>query len=364
MTEKSTGLIDIGVNLSSNKFKNPQSVVEKAKHTGLTHLILTGTSYQNSKRSIELCRSLSNVMPIYCTVGIHPHDSKTWRSNTYNELKKMIESNRDVVVAVGETGLDYDQNRMFSNVDEQQYAFRQQIRLALEVDLPLFLHDRVATNDFVKIMREEDKMNKLKKVVHCFTSGYSELVAYLDADCFIGVTGWINDVRRNHDLVDALTRVISDEAYRAKLLDRIMVETDAPFLSPIKNVRINEPANVVFVLGELANVLKISEIELKKVCYNNSLSMFGLKDSITSSEPITEHINVQKSNRDDKQTAKQVVCAKLVSREDLVGKYLNTGSDQNAQQSVPGPGTTTDITNFTNTTKRVVSYRDAVMKTK
>ena len=141
-------LIDIGLNLTKKHFKNHAEVLQDAVDNGLSGVILTGTSFRVSQQNIELCRRYGKILNMRSTVGIHPHDSKSWRSGTYQQLKQLIEKNRDVVVAVGECGLDYNKQRMFSSKAEQDVAFRQQIKLALETNLPLFLHDREATSDF------------------------------------------------------------------------------------------------------------------------------------------------------------------------------------------------------------------------
>lgn len=288
------GLIDIGINLSSKKFKNHRHIIQNAKDQGVTGLILTGTNYNNSVRSIELCRSHQDLILMRCTVGVHPHDSKTWTKGHFDSLAKLIEDNRDLVVAVGETGLDYNQQRMFSTIDEQHFAFRQQIRLALQLNMPLFLHDRESFSDFKKILEEEDRENKLKKVVHCFTDGYDELKQYLDMGCFIGITGWICDDRRNAALVNGLTRLSAESKYSDMLCQRLMIETDAPFLSPVKDVRLNEPKYIVHVLSKLAVHVNKPEHVLKEHCYKNTCSVFNLPyDPILQSK---EESNVQPEN--------------------------------------------------------------------
>lgn len=273
---ESLGLIDIGLNLSSKKFTNPQNIIKNAIDYRVTGLILTGTNYDNSVRSIDLCRKYGDMIFMRCTVGVHPHDSKTWTHSYFDTLVKLIEDNRDVVVAVGETGLDYNQQRMFSTIQDQHYAFKQQIRLALKFKLPLFLHDRESFDDFKNILKEEDPENKLKKIVHCFTDGYDELKAYLDMGCFIGITGWICDDRRNMRLIDGLTRLSKDAQYTDMLSQRLLIETDAPFLSPLKGVRLNEPKYIVLVLSRLAESINKSERIVQEQCYNNTCSVFNL----------------------------------------------------------------------------------------
>jgi TatD DNase family protein len=279
-------MIDIGLNLTNKKFINPHDTIISASEHGVTGLILTGTTLKGSAQSIDLCKKYGHLMMLRCTVGVHPHDSHSWTPDHYEKLSKLITDNIGLVVAVGETGLDYNQQRMFSTYEQQYIAFKSQIKLALHHSLPLFLHDRESFNDFKTMLMAEDPDNKLKKVVHCFTSGYNELKQYLDMGCYIGITGWISDNRRNHDLIDALTRLNSDAKYSALLRNYLMIETDAPFLSPLPHIRFNEPKYLIHVLEKLSDVLNISIIEMKAICYHNTLNAFNLHMSCKLPETI------------------------------------------------------------------------------
>ena len=152
-------------------------------------------------------------------------------------------------------GLDYD--RMFSSKENQGRVFRSQLEIATEMEKPVFLHERGGcTDDFIEII----KNFKVKGVVHCFTGDAATAKRYLDMGYYIGITGWINDQRRNKDLRGAL-RVIPPE--------RLMIETDAPFLTPIEAIRDgggkkNVPGNLLYVLKKLANELEIDHCVLAK----------------------------------------------------------------------------------------------------
>ncbi|QDH22159.1 hypothetical protein FFV09_15690 [Saccharibacillus brassicae] len=209
--------IDIGVNLMHRSFgSDRERVVEAAVQAGVTPLILTGTSVRSSQAAAEYARAYPG--RLYATAGVHPHDAKSCDAHTLQALRELAAGGE--VFAIGECGLDY--NRDFSPRDVQREVFAQQIGLAAELALPLFLHERDAHADFARLLREHRPEN-VPAVVHCFTGSEEELRAYLEMGLHIGITGWICDERRGRQLRE-LVRLIPP--------DRLMIETDAPFLTP------------------------------------------------------------------------------------------------------------------------------------
>ncbi|REK74763.1 TatD family hydrolase [Paenibacillus paeoniae] len=208
-------IMDIGVNLMHRSFhQDREQVVQRAIEQGVTPLIITGTSVRSS---VEAARYASQYPgKLYATAGVHPHDAKSCTNETIAKLGDLAETPQ--IVAIGECGLDY--NRDFSPRDVQRKWFAEQIQLAKELNMPLFLHERDAFTDFITILKQHSVS---KAVVHCFTGTQSELKAYLDMGFHIGITGWICDERRGRHL-QALVRMIP--------LNRLMIETDAPFLTP------------------------------------------------------------------------------------------------------------------------------------
>lgn len=208
-------LIDIGVNLMHRSFhQDREQIVERAAEKGVSPLVITGTSVRNSTEAARYAARYPG--QLYATAGVHPHDAKSCNSQTIAQLKALAVLPQ--VVAIGECGLDY--NRDFSPRDVQREWFAKQIRLAIELQLPLFLHEREAFADFMAILKEQGAP---KAVVHCFTGTRAELAAYLDMGLYIGITGWICDERRGKHL---------QQLVRSIPLDRLMIETDAPFLTP------------------------------------------------------------------------------------------------------------------------------------
>ncbi|MBB4034213.1 TatD DNase family protein [Dysgonomonas hofstadii] len=259
-------IIDIGINLMHRSFnEDRERVVQSAIEAGVSPLIITGTSERSSVYAAKYASQYPG--KLYSTAGVHPHDAKSCTSETIKNLEKLTK--QDCVVAIGECGLDY--NRDFSPRDVQRQYFEAQIELACKTGLPLFLHERDAFEDFYKIL-EKYRSDIPNMVVHCFTGRKEELLAYLELGCYIGITGWICDERRGKHLID-LVKLIPQ--------DKLMIETDAPFLTPRnlaekpKNGR-NEPKFLEHILDELAYHLDEDVQDLADKTYRNTKSFFNI----------------------------------------------------------------------------------------
>ena len=217
------------MNLANGQFaKDADHVLARARDAGVAAIVLTGTDLDASRRCLIYCEQQTPQNPLlYCTAGVHPHDASTWSATTRTDLEALAAS--PWVRAIGETGLDF--NRNYSTVSEQELAFSEQIDLATQLDLPLFVHDRESGGRVLTLLQSQ---NADKVVIHCFTGTEQELRAYLEAGYYIGITGWITDKRRGATLRD-LAELIPD--------DRLLLETDAPFLLPH-----NAPQEVVLSL--------------------------------------------------------------------------------------------------------------------
>lgn len=238
-------LIDIGVNLSNKAFAGDlEAVLDRARRAGVTTEIVTGTNLDASRRALELARRRPK--ELYATAGVHPHHAKDCDDRTIPELRRLCA--HPEVVAVGECGLDYD--RDFSPRAAQRRWFEAELELAEELELPVFLHERSAHRDLLEIVgRRRGRL--VGAVVHCFTGSAEELEAYLALDLCIGITGWICDERRGRHLLEIVGRVPPD---------RLMLETDAPYLlprtlRPMPKDRRNEPAFLPAVLETVARAV-------------------------------------------------------------------------------------------------------------
>ena len=259
-------LVDIGANLTHDSFDaDRRKVVKAAEEAGVSRMILTGSSEQGSIDALALARNWPFKM--YATAGVHPHHASSYTDAVQRTLRGLL--NEDEVVAVGECGLDYFRN--FSPVESQQLAFGRQLKLAAETQLPLFLHQRDAHEDFVSIL--EPRVGEISRAVaHCFTGDNAQLQAYIDMDLYIGITGWICDERRGAHLKEIVGNIP---------LDRIMIETDSPYLLPRSlrpkpDTRRNEPRHLAEVLRVLAECMGQSEETLARHTTANAERFFAI----------------------------------------------------------------------------------------
>jgi TatD DNase family protein len=265
VTARDVRLVDIGVNLAHDSFDADRAeVLARARNAGVARMIVTGSSLHSSAAALALAATEPG---LYATVGVHPHHATEVDAAHLPELAAM--ATQPGVVAIGECGLDFF--RDFSPRDAQETAFRLQLGLAIETRLPVFLHQRDAHERFVAIL-DECGAALPAGVAHCFTGGPDELRDYLDRGLYVGITGWICDERRG----DALR-----QAARYLPLDRVMIETDAPYLlprdlEPKPRTRRNEPAHLPHVLRALAGLMGVAPERLAEATTRNAEALFGL----------------------------------------------------------------------------------------
>lgn len=245
-------LVDIGVNLTHRRFQRDRDeVIDRAIEAGVTRLILTGVDTEESNAALQLARLHPG--RLWATAGVHPHHAREWSAETTSEIRELAQDPR--MVAVGETGLDF--NRDLSPRSVQERVFARQLELAVELRRPVFLHQRDAQGRFLAILRDY-RDSLVAAVVHCFTGGREELWPYLDLDLYLGITGWLCDERRG-ELLRSCVRDIPD--------NRLMIETDAPYLTPRdlepkpKDGR-NEPAFLSHILKRLAQLRSADTLQL------------------------------------------------------------------------------------------------------
>ncbi len=253
---------DIGLNLFCKQFPDPEKIIREAGDNGVC-CVLTGTDPEEN-RQIDLFVKNHDV---FGTAGIHPHNADRAKQEDFQQIERLLSENPKIVAA-GECGLDYD--RMFSTKENQIRCLEKHIVIAEKLNKPLFLHERSASADFIRRFKKHPDICT-KSVVHCFTGDKAVLEQYLAMGFSIGITGWICDEKRSKEL---------REAVRLIPLDRILVETDAPYLVP-KNVsglgRVNVPQNIVYVVRELAKHMRVEEEVLMKHARENTERVFGIK---------------------------------------------------------------------------------------
>lgn len=262
-------MIDIGANLASAAFTSDlPAVLARAHGAGVTSIVATGTSLSASLAVAKLVQSHSPVA-IFTTSGIHPHVACTATKDDLATIERLAK--HEACVAVGETGLDYD--RMRSTKAEQQAAFAAHMDIAKRLGKPLFLHCREAFDDMHAMLAPYGG----QAVVHCFTGTRSQARAWLDLGYDLGITGWLTQERRATDLQDAVKFIP---------MDRMHIETDAPYLLPSTAVRAAptvktktgwrcEPMHLGLVLNAVAHYKALDPLELKKMLQTNGQRLFG-----------------------------------------------------------------------------------------
>ncbi len=246
-----------------------RATLERARDAGVSRIVLVGTDAATSRRSFELCDELKRApiegLALYPTAGIHPHDAAGTTEVPSEAARTAVAElcRHSDCVAVGETGLDFFKE--YSPRATQEQSFRWHLDLARELDLPVVVHSRAAHPRTAALLAEYPGV---RGVMHCYTMGPDELPAYLDCGLHISFSGVVtypkNDANR--------------AAGRAVPPDRLLVETDCPFLAPQGHRgRRNEPALVLRVLETLAQQRNVALEELAALTSANAAALFGLR---------------------------------------------------------------------------------------
>ncbi|HJR70888.1 MAG TPA: TatD family hydrolase [Gammaproteobacteria bacterium] len=259
-------LVDIGANLTHDSFDDDRrETLARAAAAGVARIVVTGTSVTSSVQASALAEEHAKVL--FATAGVHPHHASEFDAHTAAALRALV--GNTACVAVGECGFDFF--RDYSPRDAQREAFAAQLELAAACGKPVFLHQRDAHEEFVAMLKPA-RAALAGGVAHCFTGGPAELEAYLDLDLYIGVTGWVCDERRGADLRAAVPRIP---------LERLLVETDAPYLlprdlEPKPRGRRNEPAFLAHVVERIATLRGEPVDTVARATTANAERLFGL----------------------------------------------------------------------------------------
>lgn len=265
-------MIDIGINLTHEGFDaDRDAVIEGARAVGVTALIVTGTSAEVSRAALDLARTRPGAL--WSTAGVHPHHATEWDDAVRAALTTLLA--QPEVVAVGECGLDFF--RDLAPPAAQEHAFHAQLELAAECRKPVFLHQREAHARFLAMLREHAIGHG---VAHCFTDGPVEAAAYLAHGLHLGITGWLCDERRGGALREAV--VLAPR-------ERLLVETDAPYLLPRdlpvalrgpKKVHRNEPRWLPHIVATLAALRDEDPRDVADYTRANAVRLFGLEPAV------------------------------------------------------------------------------------
>jgi TatD DNase family protein len=253
-------LFDTHAHLDGEEYATDrEEMIARARSAGVVHIVNVGFNLESSRRSVRLAEEYDL---IYAAVGIHPHDAAEAGPGYLEELKEMAAHPR--VVALGEMGLDY--YRDLSPRPVQQKIFREQLALARELELPFIIHDREAHGDLMKILRE-NRPGPSGGVLHCYSGSWEMARECLALGLYLSIAGPVTYSNANR-LKEIVTRVP---------LDRLLIETDAPYLSPAPyRGKRNEPAYVACTAEEIARLRCLKTEDLAKACTENGRKLFRI----------------------------------------------------------------------------------------
>ncbi|OGI02536.1 MAG: hydrolase TatD [Candidatus Melainabacteria bacterium GWF2_37_15] len=249
-------LIDTHAHLDFKDYEEIlDEIIGNAKDVGVDRIIIPGVTLHDIPKIIEIIEKYDD---IYGAVAVHPSEAKSWADEYYDQLKNY--ASHEKIVAIGETGLDYYWDKSF--IDIQKHAFRQHLKLAQELKLPVIVHDREAHTDVLSILRE---FPEVKGVMHCFSGDVDFALECIEIGYYIAVGGAVT-FKNAKELKFVAEKVP---------LEWLVLETDAPFLAPHPfRGKLNEPAKVRFVAEEIARIKGISPKEVANVTSKNADKLF------------------------------------------------------------------------------------------
>ncbi len=263
-------LFDSHCHLDDNAFAGDiEEVVLRARRAGVRRMMCAGVTLKTSQRAIQLARTYTGVS---AAVGVHPHDVRHCTTAALDTLIQLTADPR--VRAWGEIGLDF--NRLYSPREDQERWFVRQLKIADALALPIIFHERDSRGRFIELLRQHPNPDR-RGVVHCFSGNHAEMAQYLELNFHIGITGIVTLAARGAHLRRMLPLIPAD---------RLLVETDAPYLTPEpdrRKHRRNEPAFVRSVLIEAAAVREEAPAELAEQVWRNTCRLYGVAEEETIS---------------------------------------------------------------------------------
>ncbi len=265
--KKDSIIIDTHAHLDFPDYKDDiDEVIERAQKVGVEYLINVGTNVASSIKSIELTKQYEQ---IYASIGIHPNEASKISSEEWPRLEALAGESK--VVAIGETGLDYYRDR--SKREDQKRLFHQHIELAEKYSLPVIIHNRDASDECLEIVREYN--GKIKGVVHCFSGSREVAEEFLKLGLHISFAGPVTFPKADN----------LREALKAVPVERLLLETDCPFLAPQpKRGKRNEPSYLQYTIPVLAELYKLSVEDIKRITTLSARNLFGIGQVSTRGE--------------------------------------------------------------------------------
>lgn len=248
-----------------------EDVLRKCAESGVDRILIPGDSMESSKAAVSTAAHFSGIfgVELFASVGIHPHEAKTYDEEVEKYLRASIEKREELRIrAIGEIGLDYYYD--LSERSVQREVFEKQLDLAYEYDIPFILHERDATGDCLEILRKFYKEGRLRKepgVCHCCSCSVEASQELIKLGFFIGFDGPLT-FKNNKK---------TPEVLKNTPLDRIVIETDSPYLTPEPNRgSLNEPCHVPFICAKVAEIKGITLEDAAALTYDNGNRLYGL----------------------------------------------------------------------------------------
>lgn len=270
---KLEGIFDTHAHIYDDKYESQglsaQDILVNARDAGISRILIPGDSVASSQKALEYVHEFSGKfgVELYSSCGVHPHEAKDYDSNASEYIIDCLSSVGDKVKALGEIGLDYHYD--LSPRDVQREVFTKQLEIARELEVPIILHEREATGDCLEIIKKffSRGSSKISGVCHCCSCSLEATKDLLSMGFFLGFDGPIT-YKNNKKSFEVISYCP---------LDRIVVETDSPYLTPEPNRgKINEPSMVPFVLATIAGIKNISLEDTCKITASNGCTLFGI----------------------------------------------------------------------------------------
>ena len=275
--------VDTHTHLFFNNFdEDRDEVIQRALDAGVKYMLVPGTDLETSKQAIALAEKYDS---IYAAVGIHPHDTDEWNDSIITELRDLAKHEK--VVAIGEIGLDYYYD--FSPKEQQLKAFNKQIQLAIELDLPIIVHNRDSNDDIMDFARRYGDSG-LKAQYHCFAGSAENARELVEMGHYISFTG--NITFKKADNIRKVLAAIDPES--------LLLETDSPFLTPVPyRGKRNEPANIPIIAETMAEIHKLTRDDIARTTSWNAYKLYGIgsKMGLSYTYQIGNSLYVNVTNR-------------------------------------------------------------------
>ena len=271
----SAKFFDTHAHIYDSKFEaagiSTEEILQRCKTSGVTGVLIPADSEETSRIAVDMANKYDGFegIALYASVGVHPHEAKTYTKDTEEYLRSALEGRREhKIMALGEIGLDYYYD--LSERSVQRDVFEKQLELCYEYDVPMILHEREATGDCLDILRrfyKEGRLRSLPGVCHCCSCSKEAAEELVKMGFYIGFDGPVTFKNNKKGPEVALNTP----------WDRIVIETDSPYLTPEPNRGlVNEPCHVPFVCAKIAEIKGVTIDEAAQITYDNGKKLYGV----------------------------------------------------------------------------------------